>query len=367
MDDNKNLVLVINTGSSSLKIALYNASDLSEIKKLSIDNIGQESSSSNHTEAIASALDQLSQISDLSKLLAIGYRVVTAGPDIKSSQIIDSEFLGKLRAYETYDPDHIPYLLEVIEYVSTKLPDIKQLACLDSQFFVSLPTNAKILPIPRKYTNEGLVKNGYHGLSYAYLLSKIENAENKKIIFAHLGSGASMCAVKNGQPIDTTMSYSPSSGIPMSTRSGDLDPQIVLYFMRRGLDPDQIDNLINHESGLKGISQISGDMAELLSLESTDQNARDAVNKFVYEIKKVIGAYSAIMGGVDQLVFSGGIGARSAEIRRRICEGLEFLNIELDQEKNQSNQTAIALSGKIEVTVMQTDEEIVIAHEIIKN
>lgn len=367
MNEGKNLYLAINAGSSSIKAVLCDE-NLHQISHHQIDNIGEENSQvTTHTQALEIIIDKLKESNDLNRLAGVGHRIVDGGPNLKTNQIITNEILEELETYTTYDPDHMPYILEIVEYIRTNFPGTPNVACFDSQFFVNLPELAKILPIPRKYTDKGIVRHGYHGLSYTYLLSKIPDAHSKKIVFAHLGSGASLCAVNNGQPFDTTMSYTPTSGIPMSSRSGDIDPMIVLYLIKsENLTIHEIDDLLNYQSGLKGISDSTGSMEQLIAMQDNDQKASEAVDKFVYEVKKVIGAYSAVMGGLDMLVFSGGIGEKSAEIRRRICDGLDYLNIKLDQSKNSLNEQNINISGTIEVKVMHTDEEIIIARETIK-
>lgn len=357
------LILALNAGSSSIKYVVYDQ-NLDEKLKGQTENIGQDNS---HTDALNEILDKVNDTFGLDSLNAIGHRIVNGGPHLKSSRVIDENVRSELETYAYFDPDHMPVILEIIDSIKSRLPEIDQVACFDSEFFNDLPDESKYLAVPREFREKGITKNGFHGLSYSYLLSQVPDYANKKIVFAHLGSGASLCAVSKGKPIDTTMSFSPTSGIPMSSRSGDLDPTISLFLTKHeGLNADQINDIFNHSSGLKGISGVSGDMKYLLENQNNNPDCAEAVKKFVYEVKKTIGAYSAIMGGIDCLIFSGGIGERSSEIRSRICAGLDFLNIKLDPQKNEKPEQIISVSDTIEVMVMPTNEEYIIGMQTLQ-
>lgn len=354
------LVLALNAGSSSIKYVVYDQ-NLEEKIKGRVENID------NHSIALNEILEEINHAVGLENISAIGQRIVNGGPKLKSSRIIDADVRQELENYAFYDPDHMPFILEIIDTIGNRLNNVPQVACFDSEFFNDLPPESKYLAIPREYRDKGIIKNGFHGLSYTYLLSQIADSSDKKIIFAHLGSGASLCAVKNNKPLDTTMSFTPTSGIPMSTRSGDLDPSVAIFLAKHeNLSIDELDNVFNHSSGLKAISGINGDMKELLANQATDPNCAEAVAKFVHEVKKTIGAYSALMNGLDILVFSGGIGERSAELRSRICDELDYLNIKLDQEKNQQSAQIISDSDTIKVMVMPTNEEYIIGMQTLQ-
>jgi acetate kinase len=231
-----------------------------------------------------------------------------------------------------------------------------------------MPVVARLLPLPRRYYEKGIHRYGFHGLSYAYLMQELQQAGGDdagrgKVILAHLGSGASLAAVKDGKCIDTSMGFTPTSGLVMSTRTGDLDPGVAWYLMQsEKLSPKQFSHLINYESGLLGISGTSADMRELMKLKGTDSRAAEAVELFCYQAKKWIGSFAAALGGIDTLVFSGGIGENMPEIRELICDGMKFLRIELDQTRNAKNDSIISTgSGGVTVRVIKTNEESMIA------
>jgi acetate kinase len=241
-------------------------------------------------------------------------------------------------------------------------------ACFDTSFHTAMPPVAKLLPVPRRYYAKGIHRYGFHGLSYAYLMEELERQAGSevargKVILAHLGSGASLAAVKNGTCLDTTMGFTPASGLPMGTRTGDLDPGVAWYLMQsEKLTPRQFSQLINHRSGLLGISETSGDMKELIKIEGVDKRAAEAVELFCYQTGKWIGSFAAVLGGLDTLVFSGGIGEHSAVVRQRVCNMLQFLGVELDEGRNLKNDAIISTeSGKVSVRVINTNEELMIA------
>jgi acetate kinase len=285
--------------------------------------------------------------------------------------LISSTLLDGLRALMPYDPDHLPLEIELIETFQQRYPEMLQFACFDTAFHADMPQVAKLLPIPRQYEAKGIKRYGFHGLSYAYLLEELvrvgdTSATTGKVILAHLGNGASMAAVLNGRSIDTTMGFTPSSGLTMSTRSGDLDPGLVSYLAKtEHMTAMQFNQMVNHESGLLGISEISSDMRDLIEQEAHDVRAAEAVSLFCYQVKKQIGAYSASLGGLDTLVFTGGIGQNSPVIRTRVCEGLQFLGIEINEKQNMLNASEISLVGSyVKVRVIPTDEELMIARYV---
>jgi acetate kinase len=241
-------------------------------------------------------------------------------------------------------------------------------ACFDTAFHRDLPTVAKLLPIPRKYFDKGVRRFGFHGLSYSYLMEELTRlagpqAAQGRIILAHLGAGASMAAVREGKCIDTTMSFTPTAGVVMGTRSGDLDPGLFVYWMRQEkMSADELDDLVNKKSGLLGVSGVSSDMQELLEKRGGNQHAAEAVDLFCYQARKWIGALAAALGGLDTLVFSGGIGENAAEVRAQICIGLEYLGVQLDDAGNAAKEGIISKdNGPVVVRVIATDEEIMIA------
>jgi len=249
-----------------------------------------------------------------------------------------------------------------------RYPKMPQVACFDTTFHSNMPRVAKLLPIPRRFDAMGIQRYGFHGLSYAYLIEELARVAGEKtaqgrIILAHLGSGASLAAVHEGKSIDTSMGFTPAGGITMGTRPGDLDPGVAWYIMKsENLTPKQFNKLINHDSGLLGISETSSDMRDLLAKENEDVRAAEAVELFCYQVKKWIGSFAAALGGLDMLVFAGGIGENCPVIRSRICEGLGFLGIELEEKQNIANAPVISTAnGKTTVRVIRTDEEWVIA------
>ncbi len=379
-------ILTINGGSSSIKFALYTIEEpLKEIWSGQIENIGSENATlsfnkpaahqknstgikaTDHNEAADAFIHWLEKQDGFNSITAIGHRIVY-GMEHTAPEIISPELLMYLKKISPYDPDHLPEEIKLIEVFSKRYPALKQVACFDTAFHTTMPPVAKMPGIPRKYFDKGIQRYGFHGLSYDYLVTELKNiagekAAQGKIILAHLGSGASLAAVKNGKSIDTSMGFTPASGLPMGTRSGDIDPGIAWYLMKfEKLDPEQFNHLINHESGLLGISETSADISVLQELENTDNRAAEAIALFCYQTKKWIGAYAAVLGGVETLVFAGGIGEHSPEVRSKICDGLEFLGIELDEIKNMNNEAIISTGeSRVTVRVIKTNEELMIA------
>ncbi|MCF2444032.1 acetate/propionate family kinase [Dyadobacter sp. CY345] len=384
--ENNSYILIINGGSSSIKFAFYEVGKaLSLVLAGKLANIGskttepvltintskksetvgiQENTFEHATGFLTNWLENRSEFPGVS---AIGHRIVH-GMQHTDPQEITPELLEYLKKISPYDPEHLPEEIKLIELFSKRHPDLKQVACFDTSFHAEMPDVAKRIPIPRRFTEKHIQRYGFHGLSYAYLMQELETkagkkAANGKVILAHLGNGVSLAAVKQGKSVDTTMGFTPASGVMMGTRSGDLDPGVAWYLMQfEKLSPKQFNHLVNHDSGLLGISETSSDMQELIKSEAADHRASEAIEMFCYQVKKSIGSFAAVLGGVDTLVFSGGIGENIPEIRSRICQDLGFLGIDLNEKDNQKNDPVISTdTGKVVVRVIATNEELMIA------
>ena len=288
-------------------------------------------------------------------------------------ELVSRELLDELHRIRPYDPEHLPREIELIEAFRQRYPKLPQVACFDTAFHRTMPRVAKMLPIPRRFDAKGIQRYGFHSLSYAYLMEELarlgDSAATKgRVILAHLGNGASMAAVRDGKSIDTSMGFTPTAGLVMSTRTGDLDPGLAPYLERtEQISTKQFYEMVNHESGLLGISETSSDMRDLLGRETQDVRAAEAVALFCYQTRKWIGAYAAALGGLDTLVFAGGIGENAPVIRARICAGLEFLGIEIEEKQNAANAGVISASaGRVAVRVIRTDEELTIARSVSK-
>ncbi|HTK18964.1 MAG TPA: acetate/propionate family kinase [Mucilaginibacter sp.] len=381
------MILTINGGSSSIKFALYKTGKhLAKVFSGRIDMIGSGDITfklngpgdqipckvKGYDSDIACLTGLLAQNVNVAELKAIGHRVVQ-GMQHTAPCLITTELLKELKKFIPYDPDHLPTEIKLIEALQARYPDTMQFVCFDTGFHQTMPEVAKLLSIPRRFTRQGISRYGFHGLSYQYLMGELGDIAGKKaakgrVILAHLGSGASLCAVYKGKSIDTTMGFTPAGGIPMSSRSGDLDPGVAWIMMKtEKLSPKQFNHIINHESGLLGISETTGDMGELLAQEHGDNRSAAAIEMFCYQVKKWIGTFSAALGGVDMLVFSGGIGENAPVIRTRICEGLGFLGIKLHEKRNHKNASLISQNkGSVSVYVIPTNEEIIIAELVNK-
>jgi acetate kinase len=276
--------------------------------------------------------------------------------------------MEELHDLEPFDPEHLPEEILLAEAFHRRFPDLLQVACFDTAFHRDMPRVARILPIPRRYDRKGVQRYGFHGLSYSFLMEELERLAGPKavrgrVILAHLGNGASLAAVQDGKPIDTSMGLTPTAGIPMSTRSGDLDPGITWFLARtEKMSAKKFNEMVNFQSGLLGVSETSSDMRDLLSREKEDSRAAEAVALFCYQVKKWIGAFTAVLGGLDTLIFTGGIGENAPAVRARICDGLEFLGIELEENQNAANAGVISAGdSRVAVRVIRTDEEVMIA------
>jgi len=386
------LLLVLNAGSSSLKFALFDGgSPLVRIFSGVIDRIGSPEatftlkgnegqqmerkgiSAPNHVKGLDYLLKRLAETTGAAGFSAVGHRVVHGGPHYRDPQKVDRAMLSELRRIRSFDPEHLPAEIALMEVFAAKFPNVPQIACFDTAFHSTLPRVARLLSIPRRYEAKGVQRYGFHGLSYAYLMRELESvagakAANGRVILAHLGNGASMAAVRDGRSLDTTMAFTPAAGLVMSTRSGDLDPGLIAFLARgEKMTASQFDKMVNHESGLLGVSETSSDMRDLLARETDDVRAAEAVALFCYQAKKWVGAYAAVLGGLDTLVFAGGIGENAPPVRARICEGLDFLGIKLSETRNAKNATVISTDkSRTTVRVIRTNEELMIARSVIR-
>jgi acetate kinase len=379
-------ILVMNTGSSSIKFSFYRTCQpLTLLLSGKMETGGVGESLLKVTNALtyqkteiyltlfeqedmsAVLMDWLEKQDDFTFVNAVGHRIVH-GMRHTEPELITSELIDELKVVSAYDPEHLPAALRLIDLFGVRYPKVAQIACFDTSFHSSMPMVAKLLPIPRRFNDNGIKRYGFHGLSYAYLMDELngvnrQDEANDKIILAHLGNGASICAVKKGKSIDTSMGFTPSSGLPMGSRCGDMDPGVAWYLMKaENLSPDEFSHLINHESGLLGISETSADMRELIKRRNDDSRAAEAIDFFCYQAKKWIGSFAAALGGLNTIVFSGGIGENSPEIRDQICNDLKFLGIELDEAKNLMNEPIISKdAASVCVRVIKTNEELMIA------
>jgi acetate kinase len=382
-------ILTINGGSSSIKFAVFETG--SQLKRLfsgKVDRIGLAGTNltvdgaigrspekrvldgKDHTSVVNYLLNWLKGEPTFSAVKAIGHRVVH-GMLHTEPERVTPELLDELEGIIPYDPDHLPQEIELIRAFAKQRPEFVQVACFDTSFHQTMPRVAKLLPIPRRYQAKHIQRYGFHGLSYAYLMSELLRlgdpaATKGRVILAHLGNGASLAAVRDGKGIDTSMGFTPAAGLVMSTRTGDIDPGLVAFLQgSEKMKPEEFGKMINHQSGLLGVSEISSDIRDLLAKETEDVRAAEALALFCYQIKKWIGSFAAALGGLDTLVFAGGIGENATPIRSRICEGLGFLGIELDEPRNAANEPVISsVSSRVPVRVIHTDEELMIARSV---
>jgi acetate kinase len=383
-------ILTINGGSSSIKFAVFEAGDpLRRILEGGIERIGLPEATfvvkglnqtdnfsrlvavPDHAVAVGILMDWIEERIRRGELTAVGHRVVHGGPKYSKPQRITAEMVEELRQLSPFDPEHMPEEILLTEAFHRRFPDLPQVACFDTAFHHDLPRVARLLPIPRRYEAQGVRRYGFHGLSYAFLMRELARlggteAAQGRVILAHLGNGASLAAVRDGKSIDTSMSFTPTAGVPMSTRSGDLDPGLVWYLARtEKMSDKQFNEMVNFQSGLLGVSETSSDMRYLLDHETEDVRAAEAVALFCYQIKKWIGAFAAVLSGLDTLVFAGGIGEKAPIVRARICAGLGFLGIELEGKRNAANEGVISIdASRVKVRVIRTDEEFMIAETV---
>ena len=385
-------VLTINGGSSSIRFALFRIEEplkrglYGKVDRIGLsgtnltfhDPTGNRQDNRNlaapdHKSAANLLIDWLEAQDSFVSVRAVGHRVVHGMKHIQP-EIVTQDLLDELRRIRPYDPDHLPREIELIEAFRRRRPNLPQVACFDTAFHCTMPRVAKLLPIPRRFDAKGIQRYGFHGLSYAYLMEELARlgdpaAATGRVILAHLGNGASLAAVRDGKSMDTSMGFTPTAGLVMSTRSGDLDPGLAPYLARtEQMTTTQFYEMVNHRSGLLGVSEISSDMRDLLAQEAGDVRAAEAVALFCYQAKKWIGSFVAALGGLDTLVFAGGIGENSPLVRARICEGLSVLGIELNESRNAQTAGVISTNAsRATVRVLRTDEELMIARSVLRS
>jgi acetate kinase len=383
-------VLAVNAGSSSIRFALYDAAEplprrtRGKIERIGLpdttltvdDSTGARAQNrtieaGDHSSAASALIDWLDEAGLLPAIKAVGHRVVHGGARYSTPARVDDQLLQELRRISAYSPEHLPMEIGLIECFGRRLRSVPQVACFDTAFHRDMPRVAKILPIPRRLQAKGVERYGFHGLSYAFLMEEMGRAAGveaarDRVILAHLGNGASLTAVRGGKGIDTSMGFTPTAGLPMSTRSGDLDPGLVRYLAQtEHMTAEQFHRMVNQQSGLLGVSETSSDLRDLLGREANDVRAAEAVALFCYQTRKWIGAFAAALGGLDILVFAGGIGENAPVIRARICEDLGFLGLQLDRTRNAAGEPVISAdASRVQVRVIRTDEELMIAKAV---
>lgn len=383
-------VLTMNRGSATLKSALYETGSHNELLlSMTVDQAGVSGGrlkiadpsgaglldchldAGDSNAAVEVMFAWLGEHGFLSRLAAAGHRLVHGGPRHRDPQRITPEFLSELNQLVPLDPDHMPAAIRGIQFISQKFLDLPQVACFDTAFHSSLPKVARMYALPRRLYDQGILRYGFHGLSYEYVMRELHTLEGKlangRVIIAHLGSGASMVAVKEGKSIDTSMGFTPLEGLVMGSRSGDVDPGVLLYLLEhKKIQAKEINTLLNKESGLLGISGTSGDMRILLDKIHQDARALEALDLFCYRAKKYIGAYAAVLGGLEVLIFAGGIGEHAPFVRKRICDGLDFLGVRLDTPSNEANAALISgPESPVKVRVIETNEDLMIVRHVL--
>jgi acetate kinase len=364
-------ILTLNAGSSTLKFALFKEGS-PPVRVLGQTLEVAASDTSRDTSPVDAVLERLAPFGGLEQVTAVGHRIVHGGPSFQRPTRIDDPMLAELRKLSALDPDHLPAEIAMVEAVRRAAPETPQIACFDTAFHATMPRVARLLPLPSSYEAQGVRRYGFHGLSCEYLVGELERVAGKaaargRLVIAHLGSGSSLTAVRDGHSIDTTMSFTPNSGVPMATRSGDLDPGVLIHLARtEKTSLDALDEMLNKRSGLLGVSGAGGsaDMRELLRRESSHEGSAIAVALFCHWARKAIGALATTLDGIDTLIFSAGIGEKAAVVRARICSGLRHLGVTVDAAQNDANAPLISTDGSpCAVRVIPTDEEAVIARE----
>jgi acetate kinase len=386
-------VLVINAGSSSLKFALFKKNEASQpvaeaagqvedigtqprftVKNAAgqtlVDRAPDVDEVIDHAGAIAVIRSWLRGHYQSANLLAVGHRVLHGGKQFFEPVLVDAKVLTELEALVPLGPLHQPHCIAGIRAMQDAMPALPQIACFDTAFHVTQPATAQAFALPRHLTAEGVRSYGFHGLSYEYIASALPTLSpelaDARVIVAHLGNGASMCALRRGRSVATTMSFTPLDGLVMGTRCGNLDPGVLLYLMdRHGMDARALEKLLWHESGLLGVSGISNNMRTLL--DSDDPSAKEAIELFVYRIGRELGSLVAALGGLDALVFTGGIGEHSAEIRAQVCHQAAWLGLELDAAANEHHGPCLSTpASKVTAWMLATDEDLVIARHTLE-
>jgi acetate kinase len=375
-------VLVLNSGSSSLKFGLYAQQDGDEVQLLdgSGDGVGRSVSKIelkdaqgrilrsedlghvSHSDLFDRAAQWLAEFSK-DQPCAIGHRVVHGGPHLVAHQRITPEVLAELRDCVHFAPLHIPLAIELIEHANRLYPGVPQFACFDTAFHSTIPEAATRFALPRQFFDEGIRRYGFHGLSYESIVHQLGQSLPSRTVIAHLGNGASLTAVKDGKSVDTTMGLTPTGGIPMATRSGDLDPGVLLFLLReKQMNADSLEEMLNHDSGLKALSGGTSDMRDLeAAADAGNREAQLAIDVFCTSIRKVVAAYATVLDGLDMLVFAGGIGEHSARIRSCVCGGLGLLGVSLDSASNESSGGTISAKASKVVRIIPAQEDLQIA------
>jgi acetate kinase len=379
-------ILTVNVGSSSLKLAVYETKTLKRKAALAVERVGSTGArlivkrsdrSFEHTieaKDVASAIDNVFQrVPELfaSGLDAIGHRVVHGGGNHPKPAAITPSLLHELRELGHLDPTHMPQSLSVIDSMTRRFSNVPQFACFDTAFHHSMPDVAHRYPLPAWTKAAGVRRYGFHGLSCESIIDQLKQNHARRsrgrLLIAHLGNGASVSAVRDCVSVDTSMGFSPTGGLMMGTRSGDLDPTVIIFFARaRAMTPDAVEKVVNEESGLLGVSGQSPDMRDLLERAASDSRAADAIELYCYIARKHFGALAAVLGGVDTIVFTGGIGERAPAFREKICAGLEYLGVQFDPNRNEANESVISADeSPVDVGVIATDEDLVIARHVV--
>jgi acetate kinase len=387
--------LTLNLGSSSLKFAIFQGknSDIHPERLVSgkIDRIGlasgtfqakdshgsslakREITLNDHDHALETLLEWISSNIPATKPQIAGHRIVHGGNRYAEPQLVNSALLAYLKDLIPLAPDHLPQEIQAIETLQRLQPGLPQAACFDTAFHRTMPRVAQLYGLPRAFADEGIIRYGFHGLSYEYIVQALareagELVARGHVIVAHLGNGCSLCAIREGQSVETTMGFTPTGGLTMSTRSGDLDPSVIVYLLEhKKRSPAEVNEILNKRSGLLGLSGLSSDMHDLLQKAPGDPRAEEAIAVFCYGAKKFLGALTAALGGLQTLIFTGGIGENAAPIRERICAGLEDFGIRLDSNANNRNEAVISSAdARVIVRVMPTDEEAMIARHTLE-
>jgi acetate kinase len=378
------VILCCNSGSSSLKFSIYDMNKNSSHEELAgaVENIGSRSGAfvlkkperisrakvfDSHTQAAQAIVDFIKTNKAVRPIEAIGHRIVHGGLKFIDPQVIDNPMLEMIEQLIPFAPDHLPHELAIIRMLADTLPGIPQVACFDTAFHRTMPLRAQRYAIPTQLHNEGILRYGFHGLSYEYIMTQLREHQGPlvdgRIIIAHLGNGCSMTAVSQGISIETTMGFTPAGGLVMSTRSGDLDPGVLIYLQKyKQMSPSEINDLVNKHSGLAALAESDPGMKELLVRSASDERASMAIEIFCYQACKFVGALAAALEGLDLLVFTGGIGERSPAIRENICRGLAYLGIKIDKQCNEKSEPCISANGsRVSVQVIPTNEDLMIA------
>ena len=378
----QHIVLCLNCGSSSLKFALYQLGETEELRLANgaVEGIGLPAGRlwirglngdalveirrefATHAAAAAAVAESAGGLG-LPTPEAAGHRIVHGGPHYTAPTRIDGAVLENLRRLVTFAPLHMPSAIEGIEAVALRFPGLPQVACFDTAFHRRMPQVAQRLPLSRDVWDQGIRRYGFHGLSYEYIAATLGVAAMGRLLIAHLGNGASLAAILDGRPVDTTMGFTPSGGLMMGTRSGDLDPGVMIHFAReQRYEAGRLETLVSERAGLLGVSDISSDMKTLLDKRETDGRADEAVELFCYQLCKQIGAMAAVLGGLDTLVFTGGIGEHAAPVRAEVCRKLTHLGIKFDDDKNMIHASIISVPGSpCTVRIVPANEDLMIA------